>query len=146
MGVLFQIHFWDQSHITIVWNTRETGDIHYTYNSLSFMKWSPVLQLSIGSAFCQIYSNYWTHLITSKSFKLYVEDWQLTKHDIELLLNSLPPCSELHNSSARLKVVLSGTESPKLLRVKRDYKPVSLLSTCCQTPYKSSPSIVVACS
>ena len=25
---MFQIHFWDQSHVTIVWNTRETGDIH----------------------------------------------------------------------------------------------------------------------
>ena len=25
-----QIHFWDQSHITIVWNTRETGEIHAT--------------------------------------------------------------------------------------------------------------------
>ena len=30
-GVLFQIHFWDQSHITIVWNTRETGDINLTF-------------------------------------------------------------------------------------------------------------------
>ena len=28
MGVLFQIHFWDQSHVTIVWNTRETGDMN----------------------------------------------------------------------------------------------------------------------
>ena len=28
MGVLFQIHFWDQSHVTIVCNTRETGDIN----------------------------------------------------------------------------------------------------------------------
>ena len=24
---LFQIHFWDQSHITMVWNTGETGEI-----------------------------------------------------------------------------------------------------------------------
>ena len=33
---LFQIHFWDQSHVTIVWNTRETGDIntplHQSFN------------------------------------------------------------------------------------------------------------------
>ena len=28
MGDLFQIHFWDQSHVNIVWNTRETGDIY----------------------------------------------------------------------------------------------------------------------
>ena len=27
---LFQIHFWDQSHVTIVWNTRETGDIVFS--------------------------------------------------------------------------------------------------------------------
>ena len=26
--VLLQIHFWDQSHVTIVWNTRATGDIY----------------------------------------------------------------------------------------------------------------------
>ena len=26
---LFQVHFWDQSHVTIVWNTRETGDINW---------------------------------------------------------------------------------------------------------------------
>ena len=25
-------HFWDQSHVTIVWNTRVTGDIHYPLN------------------------------------------------------------------------------------------------------------------
>ena len=24
---LFQIHFWDQSHVTMVWNTGETGEI-----------------------------------------------------------------------------------------------------------------------
>ena len=27
MEVLFQFYLWDQSHVTIVWNTRETGDI-----------------------------------------------------------------------------------------------------------------------
>ena len=26
LEVLFQFYLWDQSHITIVWNTRETGD------------------------------------------------------------------------------------------------------------------------
>ena len=26
MGVLFQFYLWDQSHVTIVWNTRETGE------------------------------------------------------------------------------------------------------------------------
>ena len=25
------IYFWDQSHFTIVWNTRETGDIYLNY-------------------------------------------------------------------------------------------------------------------
>ena len=28
MEALFHLHLWDQSHVTIVWNTRETGDIH----------------------------------------------------------------------------------------------------------------------
>ena len=32
MGVLFKIHFLDQSHVTIVWNTRETGDIQESQN------------------------------------------------------------------------------------------------------------------
>ena len=29
MEVLFQLYLWDQSHVTVVWNTRETGDIYY---------------------------------------------------------------------------------------------------------------------
>ena len=29
MEVLFQIHFWDKYHFTVVWNTRETGDIYW---------------------------------------------------------------------------------------------------------------------
>ena len=29
---MFKIHFWDQSHVTIVWDTRETGDIHESQN------------------------------------------------------------------------------------------------------------------
>ena len=41
-------------------------------------------------------------------------------------------CSELRTSFVGLKEVLSGTKSPKQPPVKRDYKPVSLLSTCCQ--------------
>ena len=28
MEVLFQLHFWDQSHVILVWNTKETGDIN----------------------------------------------------------------------------------------------------------------------
>ena len=28
MDVLFQFFLWDQSHVTVVWNTRETGDIY----------------------------------------------------------------------------------------------------------------------
>ena len=28
LEVLFQFSLWDQSHVTIVWNTRETGDIN----------------------------------------------------------------------------------------------------------------------
>ena len=27
MGVLFQFYLWDRSHVTIVLNTRETGDM-----------------------------------------------------------------------------------------------------------------------
>ena len=27
-GGLLTINFWDQSHVTIVWNTKETGDIY----------------------------------------------------------------------------------------------------------------------
>ena len=30
MEVLFQFYLWDQSQVTIVWNTRETGDINNT--------------------------------------------------------------------------------------------------------------------
>ena len=26
--IIIQFYLWDQSHVTIVWNTRETGDIH----------------------------------------------------------------------------------------------------------------------
>ena len=44
-------------------------------------------------------------------------------------------CSELRYTFAGLKVVLSGTQPPKVLPVRRDYKPVSLLRTCCQTSY-----------
>ena len=32
MEVLFQFYLWDQSHVTIVWNTRETGDINVVGN------------------------------------------------------------------------------------------------------------------
>ena len=28
LEVLFQFYLWDQSQVTIVWNTRETGDIN----------------------------------------------------------------------------------------------------------------------
>ena len=41
-------------------------------------------------------------------------------------------CSELRNSFAGLKKVLSGTQPTKLPQVKRDYNSVSLLSTCCR--------------
>ena len=34
MDVLFQFYLWDQSHVTIVWNTRETGDIYKITGSL----------------------------------------------------------------------------------------------------------------
>ena len=33
MDVLFQFYLWDQSHVTIVWNTRETGDINVWHGS-----------------------------------------------------------------------------------------------------------------
>ena len=33
MEALFHLHLWDQSHVTIVWNTRETGDIYLTFIS-----------------------------------------------------------------------------------------------------------------
>ena len=35
---MFQIHFWDQSHVAIVWKTRETGDINYPVSFFSEMR------------------------------------------------------------------------------------------------------------
>ena len=34
METLFCLHLWDQSHATIVWNTRETGDMSNNYGAL----------------------------------------------------------------------------------------------------------------
>ena len=31
MEVFFQFYLWDQAHVTIVWNTRETGDMYHQY-------------------------------------------------------------------------------------------------------------------
>ena len=31
MEALFHLYLWGQSHITIAWNTRETGDIYFKY-------------------------------------------------------------------------------------------------------------------
>ena len=31
LEVLFQFYLWDQFHVTIVWNTRETGDLNKCY-------------------------------------------------------------------------------------------------------------------
>ena len=28
MEAMFHLHLWDQSHVTLVWNTRETGDMY----------------------------------------------------------------------------------------------------------------------
>ena len=35
LGVLFQVYLWDQSQVTILWNTKETGNIH----SKRIMRW-----------------------------------------------------------------------------------------------------------
>ena len=48
MKVLFQFYLWYQSHVTIVWNTRETGDI-YQKNQIENLKkvdFSTSLQLA----------------------------------------------------------------------------------------------------
>ena len=36
LEVLFQFYLWDQSHVTIVWNTRETSDIDTISRRLNF--------------------------------------------------------------------------------------------------------------
>ena len=38
--VLFQFYLWDQFHVTIVWNTRETGDMYgLNYKRLDFLSY-----------------------------------------------------------------------------------------------------------
>ena len=55
---------------------------------------------------------------------------------IDYHLECMHSCSKLRFSFAGLKLVLSGTKSSKVLLVKSDYIPVSLLSTCFQILYK----------
>ena len=45
MEALFHLHLWDQSHVTIVWNTRETGDIYY------YSCWYSIWKLGIQNGF-----------------------------------------------------------------------------------------------
>ena len=50
MGVLFHIHFWDQSNVTIVWNTRETGDINIPFEGGCETTLGPWIVVSGNSA------------------------------------------------------------------------------------------------
>ena len=53
MGVLFQFYLWDQSHVNIVWNTRETGD-RYTQSSARNENSKTIKKLFYESTFkCQ---------------------------------------------------------------------------------------------
>ena len=45
LKVLFQFYLWDQSHTTIVWNTRETGDI--------IVMW--LYHLNTGHPYCLVF-------------------------------------------------------------------------------------------
>ena len=68
MEVLFQFYLWDKSHITIVWNTRETGDMNAPYLLLLEDDSSKVFDQSLAedllftcTLVCFITSNSFSH-------------------------------------------------------------------------------------
>ena len=71
-------YFWDQSHVTIVWNTRETGDMYFYLFFITFCIWKRVLNLPYIDCFRTTWSDHvtitWRMLkaLTNSIYVLYV--------------------------------------------------------------------------